>query len=188
MIVLQEIYHIRTFTTQQSYESILGLPTELIRSQLGRPTTPSLQRRASVMLYLSCRVLCCSCCVFVRVTCFSSYRRFVKCRGWFFVWSSVVLFLSCRVLCCSCCVFVCDRCVFVCVTCFSSQLSVHTQLVQLVGLRVEYAERGRVPYVGNPGFGIHCHRLDSVNPGFIWRVPLVNPLDSGTGIHKMCQT
>jgi len=33
-------------------------------------------------------------------------------------------------------------------------------------------------YVGNPGFGIHCHPLDSVNPGFIWRVPLVNPFDS----------
>jgi len=24
-------------------------------------------------------------------------------------------------------------------------------------------------YVGNPGFGIHCHPLDSVHPGFIWR-------------------
>ena len=33
-------------------------------------------------------------------------------------------------------------------------------------------------YVGNPGFGIHCRPLDSVNPGFIWRAPLVNPLDS----------
>ena len=43
--------------------------------------------------------------------------------------------------------------------------------------------------MGNPGFGIHCHLLDSVNPGFIWRqAPLVNhvnPLDSRTGIHKM---
>ena len=34
----------------------------------------------------------------------------------------------------------------------------------------------RLPYVGNPGFGIHCHTLDSVNLGFIWRAPLVNPL------------
>jgi len=35
------------------------------------------------------------------------------------------------------------------------------------------------PYVGNPGFGIHCPPpLDSVNPGFIWRAPLVKPLDS----------
>ena len=33
-------------------------------------------------------------------------------------------------------------------------------------------------YVGNLGFGIHCHPLDSVNPGFIRRAPLVNPLDS----------
>jgi len=33
-------------------------------------------------------------------------------------------------------------------------------------------------YVGNPGFGIHCHPLDSVNSEFIWRAPLVNPLDS----------
>ena len=32
--------------------------------------------------------------------------------------------------------------------------------------------------MGNPGFGIHCHPLDSVNPRFIWRTPLVNPLDS----------
>ena len=31
-------------------------------------------------------------------------------------------------------------------------------------------------YVGNPGFGIHYHRMDSVNPGFIWRAPLVNPI------------
>ena len=44
---------------------------------------------------LSCRVLCCSCCVFVCVTCVV-----------------VVLFLSCRVLCCSCCVFVCVTCLF----------------------------------------------------------------------------
>ena len=36
---------------------------------------------------------------------------------------------------------------------------------------------GTQPYVGNPGFGIHCHPLDSVNPGFLWRAPLVNPLD-----------
>ena len=41
---------------------------------------------------------------------------------------------------------------------------------------------------GNPGFGIHCHPLDSVNPGFILRAPLVNPLDSRTGIHKMAAT
>jgi len=41
--------------------------------------------------------------------------------------------------------------------------------------------------VGNPGFGIHCHPLDSVIPGFIWRAPLVNPLNSCTGIHKMGQ-
>ena len=34
------------------------------------------------------------------------------------------------------------------------------------------------PYVGNPGFGIHVHPLDSVNPAFIRRAPLVNPLDS----------
>jgi len=34
------------------------------------------------------------------------------------------------------------------------------------------------PCVGNPGFGIHCHPLDSLNPGFIWQAPLVNPLDS----------
>jgi len=27
-----------------------------------------------VVLFSSCRVLCCSCCVFVCVTCFSSYR------------------------------------------------------------------------------------------------------------------
>ena len=27
-----------------------------------------------VVLFLSCRVLCCSCCVFVCVTCFSSYK------------------------------------------------------------------------------------------------------------------
>ena len=40
-------------------------------------------------------------------------------------------------------------------------------------------------YVGNPGSGIHCHPLDSVNPGFIWRAPLVNPLGSCTGMHKM---
>ena len=33
-------------------------------------------------------------------------------------------------------------------------------------------------YGGNPGFGINCHPMDSMNPGFIWRVPLVNPLDS----------
>ena len=39
----------------------------------------------------------------------------------------------------------------------------------------------------NPGFGIHCHPLDSVNPSFIWRAPLVNPLDSRTGIHEMGQ-
>jgi len=32
--------------------------------------------------------------------------------------------------------------------------------------------------MGNPGFGIHCHPLDSVNLGFIWRAPLVNPSDS----------
>ena len=32
--------------------------------------------------------------------------------------------------------------------------------------------------MGNPGFGIHCHPLDSVNPGFIRRTPPVNPLDS----------
>jgi len=32
--------------------------------------------------------------------------------------------------------------------------------------------------VRNPEFGIHCHPLDSVNPGFIWRAPPVNPLDS----------
>jgi len=44
---------------------------------------------------------------------------------------------------------------------------------------------GSRPYVDNPVFGIHCHPLDSVNPGFIWRAPLVNPLDSRTGIHKM---
>jgi len=30
-------------------------------------------------------------------------------------------------------------------------------------------------FVGNPGFGMYCHPLDSVNPGFIWRAPLVNP-------------
>jgi len=50
---------------------------------------------------------------------------------------------------------------------------------------------GVAPYVGNPGFGIHCHPLDSVNPEFIWRAPMVNPLiplDSRTGIHKMGQT
>jgi len=29
--------------------------------------------------------------------------------------------------------------------------------------------------------------LDSLNPGFIWRAPLVNPLDSRTGIHKVGQ-
>jgi len=43
-------------------------------------------------------------------------------------------------------------------------------------------------YVGNPRFGMHCHPLDSVNPGFIWRTPLATPwiaLDSRTGIHKM---
>jgi len=34
------------------------------------------------------------------------------------------------------------------------------------------------PCVGNPGFGFHCHPLDSVNPGFNWRAPLVNPFDS----------
>jgi len=33
-------------------------------------------------------------------------------------------------------------------------------------------------YVGNPGFGIHCHPLDSVNPGFTWRAPLISPLYS----------
>ena len=27
-------------------------------------------------------------------------------------------------------------------------------------------------------FGSHCRPLDSVNPGFIRRAPLVNPLDS----------
>jgi len=45
-------------------------------------------------------------------------------------------------------------------------------------------------YVGNPGFGIRCHPLDSANPGFVWRVPLANPLkslDSRTGIYKMGQ-
>jgi len=35
-----------------------------------------------------------------------------------------------------------------------------------------------VSYVGNLGFDLHCHPLDSINPGFIWRAPLVNPLDS----------
>jgi len=28
--------------------------------------------------------------------------------------------------------------------------------------------RGLRAYVGNPGFGIHCHPLDSVNLGFVW--------------------
>jgi len=30
----------------------------------------------------------------------------------------------------------------------------------------------------NPGSGIHCQPLDSVNAEFIWRAPLVNPMDS----------
>jgi len=33
------------------------------------------------------------------------------------------------------------------------------------------------PYLSNPEFVLHCHPLDSVNPGFIWRAPLVKPYD-----------
>jgi len=44
------------------------------------------------------------------------------------------------------------------------------------------------PYVGDLRFGINCHPLDSVNPESIWRAPLLNPVDSRTGIHKVGQT
>jgi len=86
-----------------------------------------------------------------------------------------------RLLCCSCRVVCC----VVLVVCLC------VRPVSL--LTLAYAPHfgaGHGAYVGNPGFGMHCHLLDSVNPGFIWQAPLVNhvnPLDSRTGIHKMGQ-
>jgi len=57
-----------------------------------------------VVLFLSCRVVCCSCCVFVCVTCFASSRpRVVLCVGV----CCLVLVVSCSVLFLLC-VCVCD--------------------------------------------------------------------------------
>jgi len=84
-------------------------------------------------------LLCCSCCVFVCVTCFSCTQsgstssavrvpsfRIIHLYTYYkqdapILWSFVVLFLSCVVWCCSCRVFVC-------VTCVSS----YTELLVLV--------------------------------------------------------
>jgi len=41
------------------------------------------------------------------------------------------------------------------------------QVAKGLPLLLEHEADPSLPYVGNPGFGIHCHALDTMNAGFL---------------------
>ena len=62
---------------------------------------------------------------------------------------------------------------------------IYVTLFRRVNPKREY-QTALEPYVANSGLSVHCHHLDSVNPGFIWRPPLVDPLDSFGFTYRDC--